>query len=98
MDRIYIHEREGKSRNIPRKMDIHLRFVGNISIPIDESDLQDEPTAEELAKIEQRRIRANERCRAYREKKKAKLAEEKAAAKKEKLITVVNTDNPKPVA
>jgi hypothetical protein len=42
VDKVYIHEREGKSRSTPRKLDIHLRFVGNINIPIDESDLADE--------------------------------------------------------
>jgi len=80
VDKVFIHEREGKSRSTPRKMDIHLRFVGNISIPIDESDLAEELTPKELEKIELRRQRQNERCRAYRARKKARLAEEKAAA------------------
>jgi len=79
VDKVFIYERDGKSRNAPRKMDIYLRFIGNIVIPIDESDLAEELSAEELAKIELRRQRQNERCRAYRKRKKAQLAKQKSA-------------------
>jgi hypothetical protein len=89
VDKVYIHERDKTSRTAPRKMDIYLNFVGNISVPIDEGDLE-EPTPEELEKLERQRQRANERCRAYRARKKERLAAEKAAVEAGK--------NPNPAA
>jgi hypothetical protein len=97
VDKVLIHEREGKSRSTPRKMDIFLRFVGNISVPIDESDLAPELTPEELEKLERQRQRRNEICRNYRERKKARLAEEKAAAEKQNTSAEENA-NHKPAA
>ena len=98
VDNVIIHEREGPSRSTPRKMDIYLRFVGNISIPIDESDFVEELTAEELEKIERQRQRRNEICRNYRERKKARLAEEKAAAEKQRPYSEESPAKPKPAA
>jgi hypothetical protein len=80
VDKVLIHERDKASRRAPRKMDIYLRFVGNITIPIDEIEVSEELSAEELEKRERRRQRANERCREYRARKKERLAAEKAAA------------------
>jgi len=80
VDKVYIHERDKTSRNAPRKMDIHLNFIGNIDIPIDENELPEEPTAKELEKLERQRERERERCRNYRARKKARLAAEKLAA------------------
>ncbi|MCL2050746.1 MAG: recombinase family protein [Lachnospiraceae bacterium] len=90
IDKVYIHERDKTSRRAPRKLDIYLNFIGNISIPIDESDLVEELSAEELEKLERQRQRANERCRAYRARKKERIAAEKAVAE--------NGKNPNPAA
>jgi hypothetical protein len=71
-------------------MEVYLNFIGNISVPIGESDLEEELTPAELEKIERKRQRANERCRAYRERKKQRQAAEK--------IVVENTENSKSAA
>jgi len=80
IDKVVIHEREDKSRKTPRKIEIYLRFIGSFSAPIDESDSVEELTPEQLEKIERQRLRRNEICRNYRERKKASLATENPAA------------------
>ena len=98
VDKVYIYERDKTSRRTPRKMDIYLNFIGNISVPIDESDLEEELTPEQLEEIERRRLRRNEICRNHRERKKARLAAEKAAAENPEPVSEEPTTNPNPAA
>jgi len=83
VDKVIIHERDKSYKYAPRKMDIYLRFVGNIAVPVDESVLSEELSAEELEKIERQRERRREISRNFRERKKAKLAAEAAAVNQE---------------
>ena len=98
IDKVIIHEREDKSRKTPRKIEIYLRFIGSFSAPIDESDLAEELTPEQLEKIERQRLRRNEICRNYRERKKASLAAEKAAAENPEPDSEELPTNPIPAA
>jgi DNA invertase Pin-like site-specific DNA recombinase len=80
VDKVFIHEREDKQRRLPRKMDIYLNFVGNISVPVDESELPEELTPAKQEKLERQRLRRQEIQRNFRERKKARLAAEKLTA------------------
>ena len=91
IDKVFIYEREDTRRSTPRKMEIHLNFIGSFSAPVDESELPEELSAQEFEKLERQRVRRNEICRKYRERKKARAAAEKT-------ITEANDAEPKPAA
>jgi hypothetical protein len=80
VDKVLIHERDKTSRDTPRKMDVYLNFIGAFSAPVDESELPEELSAEELAKREQQKERRREISRNYRARKKARIAAEQEAA------------------
>lgn len=78
VDKIFIHKaKKNEWHERTQTIDIHFNFIGNFKLPI----AQVEPTPEEIEALEKRRIKLQKQREAnkiFRDRRKAKLAQEKA--------------------